>query len=59
MVYHHPQQLTSITIKGVYKITTPDKAMGTFWWFVTDLLGGANIKAWHKQFISKFYYYQW
>ena len=30
MVYQYPQQLTSNIAKGVYKITTPDKAIGTY-----------------------------
>ena len=52
MVYHYSKQLPSTIIKGVYKITTPDNAIGTFWWFVTDIVQRAKNKKWHKQLKS-------
>ena len=58
MAYHYSQQLTSIVIKGVYKIIMPDNAIGTFSWFVSDVVGRSKNKKWHKQLISNGYKYQ-
>ena len=59
MLYQYSQKLPSNAIKGVYKITTHDKAIGTFWWFVSDVLARSMNKKRHKQFISNWYEYQW
>ena len=44
MEYHYYQQLTITIIKGVYKITTPDKAIDNYWWFDSDIMWRANNK---------------
>ena len=38
MLYHYLQKLHSPGIKIVYEIKTPDKAIGKFWWFVSDIM---------------------
>ena len=57
MVYNYFQQLYSSGIKGVYQITTYDKSIGTFWFFVSDFMRRNKNKTWHKPLISKWYKY--
>ena len=56
MVYNCSQWLHSDGKKGVYQITTPNKAIGTFWCFVYDLMR-KDKKIQHKQLISNWYKY--
>ena len=58
MVYHYYQRLHSAHIDLVYIITMPDKAIGTFWSFVPDIMVMDTNKTWHKQLISNWYKYQ-
>ena len=51
MVYNYSQLLPSATIEVVYKITTPDKMIGTFWWFASNIMGRGTIKTGYKQLI--------
>ena len=58
-MHHSSQQLPSTVIKGVYKISMPNNVIGTFWFFVSDLVGRAKNKTWHKQLLSDGYTHQW
>ena len=53
------EELHSTVIKGVYKITTPDNAIGNFWWFFSDLVDRTNKNICHKKFIIIGNKYQW
>ena len=57
MVYHHNQLLTSASIKVVYQIITPNKAIGMFLWFVSNIMRKYRKLTQHIQLISNRYKY--
>ena len=44
MVYHYYQRLPSAGIILGYKMAIPDKVIGVFSWFVSDIIGRAGNK---------------
>ena len=58
MSYQYSQQLQSVHVKGVYIITTPEKAIGTFWLFISGITVRDMNTTWHKKVISNWYKYQ-